>query len=467
VSTDVDLWWEHLRATALVGTARREVPPSPDLGPVPRPGAGREQALLDAAALGDAVRRAGRLPEPAPADPDDAAPGETLPTAPPTAVQVLELLFTQGPVGQAARGTLTVHWLETAAAAGRIVPPRLLPALLAAATPQSPVRRGVRPVLGERGRWLAARNPAWDWAPEVVEDSAPSPEGVRARVEATWDTAPAAERAAAVAALVVGLGPEDEPFLERCLDDRAKAVREEAQRLLDRLPGSARAARMADRLRPLVAVSGALRKSVEVRLPDDPDAAAVRDGLSEAAPGGSRRVRWMQQVVGATPLSVWSELARAEPGKVLGMLRSSADVVPGLRHATIAQGDVDWARALLALGPDPSLLALVPAPERESVLVRSVRDKPLSQLTLLLQTAPRPWGPDLSRAVLAAIGRDKEGGHAVRVLRDVLPTAVHPSTLPDVEKAMKAAGDDGYVRTALRDVLQFQSLHRSISEAFR
>jgi hypothetical protein len=53
------------------------------------------------------------------------------------------------------------------------------------------------------------------------------------------------------------------------------------------------------------------------------------------------------------------------------------------------------------------------------------------------------------------------------VLRDVLPTALDPSSLPAVEKAMKAAGDDGYVRTALRDVLQFQSLHRSISEAFR
>jgi hypothetical protein len=55
----------------------------------------------------------------------------------------------------------------------------------------------------------------------------------------------------------------------------------------------------------------------------------------------------------------------------------------------------------------------------------------------------------------------------VRALRDVLPTALHPSTLPAVEKAMHAAGDDTFLRTTLRDVLQFQSLHRSISEAFR
>ena len=55
-----------------------------------------------------------------------------------------------------------------------------------------------------------------------------------------------------MAALLVGLGLADEPFLESCLDDRARPVREEACRLLDRLPGSARAARMADRLRPFM-----------------------------------------------------------------------------------------------------------------------------------------------------------------------------------------------------------------------
>ncbi len=75
-------------------------------------------------------------------------------------------------------------------------------------------------------------------------------------------------------------------------------------------------------------------------------------------------------------------------------------------------------------------------------------------------------GPQPRRA-RGARHATRTSGHAVRVLRDVLPTALHPSTLPAVEKAMKAAGDDAYLRTTLRDVLQFQSLHRSISEAFR
>jgi hypothetical protein len=39
--------------------------------------------------------------------------------------------------------------------------------------------------------------------------------------------------------------------------------------------------------------------------------------------------------------------------------------------------------------------------------------------------------------------------------------------MPTVERLMHNAGDDSLLRTTMRDVLQYQSLHRSISEAFR
>jgi hypothetical protein len=49
----------------------------------------------------------------------------------------------------------------------------------------------------------------------------------------------------------------------------------------------------------------------------------------------------------------------------------------------------------------------------------------------------------------------------------VLPVAVHPAALPDVERVMQGAGDNSLLRTTMRDVLQYHSLHRAISEAFR
>ena len=476
----MDEWWGQLRASALVGTARREVPPLPALGFVPRDDTTREEALLDAAALGDAVRRAGRLPESAP-EPDDPAPEETLAVAPSPAVQILELLVAQGPVGGASRGVLTVHWFDTAAAAGCVVPPRLLPQVLDLAT-TSVVRRAARAVLGERGRWLAARNPEWSWVAEegpaepavdrvsaVAELRRTDPDAGRALVEQTWDTDGAQHRAAALATLVIGLGGADEPFLECCLDDRAKSVREVACRLLDRLPGSGRAARMADRLRPLLTVHGTLRKHLEVDLPDDPDAAGIRDGLADPGPGVSKRNRWLQQIVAGAPLDVWTEVTRSEPAKVVAMLRpDDALVVTGaLTAAAAGRQHVAWARALMTTSPDSRLLALLTPDEREQHLLARLSAATLGSLSAELAQAPRPWGPKLSRAVLATLGRDKTSGHAVRALRDHLPTALHPSTLPAIEKAMRAAGDDTYLRTTLRDVLQFQSLHRSISEAFR
>jgi hypothetical protein len=405
---------------------------------------------------------------------------ETLSVAPPAAVQILELLVTQGPVGGASRGVLTVHWFDTAATARRLVPPRLLPQVLDLATTGA-VRRAARPVLGERGRWLAAHNPDWSWVAgegraeqaadrvsAVAELRSVDPDAGRALVEQTWATDSAQHRAAAVAALLVGLGPADEPFLESCLDDRAKSVREGACRLLDRLPGSARAARMADRLRPLLSYSGGFRKRLDVLLPDDPDASATRDGLVDPGPVGSRRAYWRDQVVRGAPLEVWTETVRGGPEKVVSLVRGYEDsLVLALVDAAAGRRDVPWARALLAVRPDTRLLAVLPADERELHLLTRVSGAQLGSLSTELAQSPRPWGPDLSRAVLAAVGSDTTAGHAVRALRDVLPTALHPSALPAVEKAMHAAGDDTFLRTTLRDVLQFQSLHRSISEAFR
>jgi hypothetical protein len=83
----------------------------------------------------------------------------------------------------------------------------------------------------------------------------------------------------------------------------------------------------------------------------------------------------------------------------------------------------------------------------------------------LVHVAP-PWGPRASAALVHALVKTPDG-HALRVLRSTLPLALHPDALPVVEKAMHAAGDDAYLRTTLRDVLQYQSIHTAISEAFR
>jgi hypothetical protein len=386
--------------------------------------------------------------------------------APSPAVQILELLLTQPPVGPAALQLLTRHWLDTAASAGRIVPPRLLPSLLELGTTgQADLRRAVAAVAGERGAWLAVRNPAWTWLAQPGDDPG---EDVRDRIARTWETDTAQARAVAVDRLAADLGPGDEAFLEHCLDDRARAVRDAAARLLDRLPDSARAARMAERLRPLLKLHGTVRKELDVLLPDDPDPAAVRDGLVDPGPIGSRRARWRDQLVRGAPLGVWTEVVRGKPAKVLGMLRDHDGAIrQALTDAAAGRGDVEWARALLATTYSGRLVALLPEDERDAHLVARLSRQGLLKGYVDLVQAPRPWGPRLSRAVLTALGRQPDALQSVRSLAAALPLALHPEALPSAERLLQSAGHDRLLRTTMRDALQYQSLHRSISEAFR
>ena len=162
--TDVDSWWRAVGNAALIGTARRPVPELPELvvGLRQRAGGPREEALLDAAALGAAALRAGRRLEPA--DPPEAAPDDTRRAAPRRAVQLLELVLTQPPAGPAQRTGLLAHWLRAASAGGCRAPHALLPTLLDLATATRELRRPAAAVLDERGLWLAAQRDEWSWA---------------------------------------------------------------------------------------------------------------------------------------------------------------------------------------------------------------------------------------------------------------------------------------------------------------
>jgi hypothetical protein len=96
-------------------------------------------------------------------------------------------------------------------------------------------------------------------------------ERARGLVEASFAHEPAPIRARLIGALAPGLSPADVPFLESLAKDRAPTVREQAQQLLKRIPGTPAAE---GRLRELVArskvaVGGLLRrrKSLALDLP--------------------------------------------------------------------------------------------------------------------------------------------------------------------------------------------------------
>ncbi|KRF38472.1 DUF5691 domain-containing protein [Terrabacter sp. Soil810] len=505
--SDLDTWWRDVGNAALLGTARRPVPPLPDLGRAgvlaSAEGRPREEALLDAAALGGAALRAGRRLEHA--DPPDAAPDDRRPVSPRLAVQLLELVMTQPPAGAAQRTGLLVHWLQAADDSGCRVPHALLPTLLALATGARELRRPTAAVLDERGRWLAGLRDEWSWVEGAAagaeartasrtEGTAPDPDewarlpspdriavlaGVRAHdpgaarelVRLTWSTDSARDRRAHLEALRIGLGPDDESLLEVGLDDRAGTVREAAAELLDALPDSARAARMAARLRPLVRRTGLLGRGVEVTLPDEPDPAALRDGLGKPPPRRSARGWWLEQICAGAPLEIWVELAGADPSATLKRLTDAqaTDVLAGIRRAARSRRDPEWAAALLERGWDAALVPALPREPRERVVLRRVdaTSERAHEIGAVVGSVDPPWSADFSVALVSRLRASKVGSTMVVASMPHLLAGLHPAALDPLERWIESTGADQILLTNLRNLLQFHSVKRSITEAFR
>jgi hypothetical protein len=511
--SDLDTWWRDVGNAALVGTARRPVPPLPDFGGAgvhPRPeGSPREEALLDAAALGGAGLRAGRRLDHA--APPVAAPDDRRPVAPRRAVQLLELVLTQPPAGAQQRSALLLHWLRAADDSGCRLPHVLLPTLLELATGTRELRRATAGVLDERGRWLAGLREDWSWVVDAVAGAAersrleaepaaspvaasatphiwaqlPSAERVaviarlraghreRARqlISSSWTTDSARDRRAHLDALRIGLEADDEPLLEAGLDDRAGTVREIAAELLDALPGSARAARMAVRLRPLIRRTGLLGRGVEVALPDEPDPAGRRDGLGKPPPRRSARGWWLEQLCAGAPLEVWSELIAADPSATVKRLADAqaTDALAGIRRAVRARSDATWAAALLERGWDATLVPTLPRELRERIVLTRVdatTDR-LHELSAVVGSVDPPWSPDFSVALVSRLRASTVGSAMVLATMPHLLAGLHPAALDPLEQWLESTGTDQTLTTNLRNLLQFHSVKRSIAEAFR
>lgn len=251
-------------SAALLGTERRE-PHAPALVAVERESA--EERLLAAAATNVVYRRAGARPRTTP-ERLESAPAETLPRCSPAAARRLAGILLGGEAGN-----VLDEWLELAHRAGVRVPEELLPELLDHARGER--RAGVLAVAGARGRWLAGLGEGWAWAAAgediwrtgglearrawLQAERERDPAAGREVLEQTWGEEEPRARGPLLAQLRTGLGPADEPFLERALDDRRQEVRAAAADLLARLPGSALRVRMAERARPLLRVTRGVR----------------------------------------------------------------------------------------------------------------------------------------------------------------------------------------------------------------
>ncbi|MFF4738995.1 DUF5691 domain-containing protein [Streptomyces sp. NPDC001262] len=452
--------WDELVAAALLGTERRTPPVQP------RPGQDPAAALLDEAALRTVQRRAALLPAAAGARPE-AAPDDPRPPLPPAAARRLALLLADraGPGGAGRQGSapdlteLLPQWLTAANGHGYRAPAPLLPGLLDTARARSDLRAEALALAGPRALWLARLNPQWAYAlrgTAAGSAALPSaageqfwheglfaeraallaslrrgdPAAARELLATTWAEERAEDRLMFLDTLREGVSLADEPFLEQALSDRSRNVRALAAELLSALPGSALAARMAERARACVSLdlTGTREdRRIAVEAPPECDSAMQRDGVAAKPPSGrGERSWWLTQLVEAAPLATWYERLGVTGAAEAVALPVADGWQPDLHaawcRAAVRQRDAAWARALLgpATAPpapeggtwrDPAkLLSALPPAERAVWVADFIAAHGLSDAFRLLGVCAVPWAEPLGRAVVDALDIARDAG---------------------------------------------------------
>ena len=377
-----------LKKAALVGTARLTGLPATGtpiddlVGGIE--GLAPERRVLLSAGMLSIFRRAGYVPSTAASLPAP-APVETMPPCSQGAARALGDVFIDG------RLELLPEAFLLLTNAGQRVPFSLLVDCLELRDPIH--REAARPVLGERGVWLAHQRPAWEWASARVAHEPDAQElkriweegrsddrlaalgrlreldaaGARDVLSSSWKQEPSEFRLSAVAALGSRLSKDDEEFLQTALRDRAGAVRAAAASLLACLPDStfaARAIARADALLEIarVPLSGMWDRmkatisrddqqlTVVARPPERFDPEWDSDGISAKPPKGvGERAHWLMQAVALVDPTHWSERASATPFELTRAAwrgEWGAAVSIGWSRAALLHDSKDWIVAL-------------------------------------------------------------------------------------------------------------------------
>ncbi|MGE8279808.1 MAG: DUF5691 domain-containing protein [Stenotrophomonas sp.] len=315
---------------------------------------------------------------------------------------LLKALFSSGMPPQWMKRTRHEACLQLASH-GRHLPVAVLPQALDAGARLNVLRSALRPVLGVRGRWLAACNPDWSYAIQTTtaasaaadleqvwnEGSADArvdafqklraqdAENARLRLQGTLKDLSARERQDFVAAMQPQLSDGDAALLQPLLKDRSREVRMLVGPMLAQLSDTPHAQYVRAQMLGLLQQqrSGLLRRMSWAL--DAPTVAAA--GWSDAAIDGKRpnsdllgeRAWWLYQIARQLPLAWWCQTLEKTPEQVLAWARGS-DWYDALLRAwmeRVGPAAPDWVEALIAteqrqlrLG---ELLAMLPAAQRE------------------------------------------------------------------------------------------------------
>ncbi|MCP5099552.1 MAG: hypothetical protein GY943_28695 [Chloroflexi bacterium] len=230
-------------------------------------------------------------------------------------------------------------------------------------------------VLGTKGQYLAAKNPAWRYATMDIDNlhllmhewrttepgkrpnllrqvRAANPHYARQLLETTWRSEADSIRSQFIRLLNTNISMADEPFLETALDDRSLLVRQKACELLSYLSDSRLARRMITHTRGVLKWTPNQPQKISVRFPTTITNQMARDGILRNAKMSKARLRGRQlvQMITAVPLDHWTTVWNVSPAEIIKALPTTnweRTLTNAFTTATARQRNHKWAQAIL------------------------------------------------------------------------------------------------------------------------
>ncbi len=317
------------------------------------------------------------------------------------------------------------------------LPPTSLPKLLEECKAEPEMWQKINKAIGRRGKWLMQLNP--DWAILIAEPNIQlwrtgnkmerlgllkylreqNPGSAISILQETWNEENVQNKVDFLKVFEIGISKNDELFLEDCLYETRKEVRQIAARLLARIPDSALVERMHWRVTSSMNIKNGV---LEIYLPEELDETAIRDGISvkSTAYKSGMKAGWFGQMMSKVPPGAWETYFEKPPSEILKIFAKSdwiGMLVQSIVEATILHKNETWMRAILELwlehGDYPiwqisamnDLLEIIPNDLFNQIALRSLKqNKGLleenSPVSKLLKIGKHDWNDDLTLLIV-------------------------------------------------------------------
>ncbi|WP_341837539.1 DUF5691 domain-containing protein [Chitinophaga pollutisoli] len=389
----------------------------------------REAQFLQVAALAFNYRQSGVLPVQHALPAVTPAPEEEAELCSPAAHQALKDIQTFESAG------LLTLWLRLAGERKRIAWPEALPSLLNTALHQRTLRPLIEAVIGRRGRWLAQFRKEWQFTatapddetwehgtpqqrkPVLLRTALADPDKALQWLQGTWAKETAASRTDLLKELPAEMFATGLPWLESLLQDKSQKVKDEALKILQKIPASSVVHHYQELLKPLIRLGTektmlglSSRRTLDIDVPESFDENIYKLGINKINTSANKNnitesFMVVYQLMQYIPPEWWEAQLNATPEQILDLFSASKTAEPFFPAIGLAVGKYrseTWAPLFTRDETKyyADILPILPRKQRDDYMIRNFPHSSVQIIRYLTEEQDAEWSPEVARVVL-------------------------------------------------------------------